>query len=43
MAFSGTDAANDNASGVAVLMELARALNAQRGLLLAAVGAEGAA
>ena len=37
---SGTDAANDNASGVAVLMELARALNTQRGLLLAAVGAE---
>ena len=40
MALAGTDAANDNASGVAVLMELARALNAQRGLLLAAVGAE---
>ena len=37
---SGTDAANDNASGVAVLMELARALKKQRGLLLAAVGAE---
>ena len=37
---SGTDAANDNASGVAVLVELARALKGQRGLLLAAVGAE---
>ena len=33
-------AANDNGSGVAVLLELARALRGQGGLLLAAVGAE---
>jgi len=32
--------ANDNASGVAVLLELARALRGERGLLLAALGAE---
>ena len=32
--------ANDNASGVAVLLEVARALRAERGLLLAALGAE---
>lgn len=37
---SETEAANDNASGVAVLVELARALRGERGLLLAAVGAE---
>ncbi|MGI9657333.1 MAG: M28 family peptidase, partial [Gaiellaceae bacterium] len=30
---SGTDAANDNASGVAVMVELARALRGERGLL----------
>ena len=33
-------AANDNGSGVAVLLELARALRGESGLLLAAVGAE---
>ncbi len=37
---SATPAANDNASGVAVLLELARVLQGTRGLLLAAVGAE---
>ena len=37
---SAGPAANDNASGVAVLLELARALKGERGLLLAAVGAE---
>ncbi len=33
-------AANDNGSGVAVMLELARALRGERGLLFAAVGAE---
>jgi aminopeptidase YwaD len=33
-------AANDNASGVAVLLEVARALRGERGVLLAALGAE---
>jgi aminopeptidase YwaD len=33
-------AANDNASGVAVVLEVARALRGERGLLLAALGAE---
>jgi hypothetical protein len=37
---SGTVAANDNASGVAVMLEVARALRGTDGLLLAAVGAE---
>ena len=35
-----TRAANDNASGVAVILEVARALRAEPGLLVAAVGAE---
>jgi hypothetical protein len=33
-------AANDNGSGVAVLLEVARALRGERGILLAALGAE---
>jgi hypothetical protein len=37
---SAGPAANDNGSGVAVMLELARALRGERGLLLAAVGAE---
>lgn len=37
---AGTVAANDNASGVAVLLELARALDPEDGVLLAALGAE---
>jgi len=37
---SAGPAANDNGSGVAVMIELARALRGERGLLLAAVGAE---
>jgi aminopeptidase YwaD len=37
---SGTVAANDNASGVAVMLEVARALEGIDGLLVAAVGAE---
>lgn len=37
---SAGPAANDNASGVAVMLELARALRGERGLLIAAVGAE---
>jgi aminopeptidase YwaD len=37
---SGTVAANDNASGVAVMLEVARALAGTEGLLVAAVGAE---
>jgi aminopeptidase YwaD len=36
----GTVAANDNASGVAVLLELARALAGREGVLFAALGAE---
>jgi len=36
----GTQAANDNGSGVAVLLELARALAGREGVLLAALGAE---
>jgi aminopeptidase YwaD len=36
----GTVAANDNASGVAVLLELARALADRQGVVLAALGAE---
>ena len=36
----GTRAANDNASGVAVLGEVARALREEEGVLVAAVGAE---
>lgn len=36
----GTVAANDNASGVAALLELARALSGREGVLLAALGAE---
>ena len=37
---SGTVAANDNASGVAVMLEVARALRGRDGVLVAAVGAE---
>jgi hypothetical protein len=37
---SAGPAANDNASGVAVLLEAARALRGERGVLLAALGAE---
>ena len=37
---SGTVAANDNASGVAVMLEVARALRGSEGLLVAALGAE---
>ena len=37
---SGTVAANDNGSGVAALLEVARALRARPGLLVAALGAE---
>jgi aminopeptidase YwaD len=37
---AGTSAANDNASGVAVLLELAAALSEREGVLLAALGAE---
>jgi aminopeptidase YwaD len=37
---AGTVAANDNASGVAVLLELARAFEPRDGVLLAALGAE---
>ena len=37
---SAGPAANDNGSGVAVMLELARALRGERGLLLASVGAE---
>jgi aminopeptidase YwaD len=37
---AGTAAANDNASGVAVLLELAAALAERNGVLVAAVGAE---
>jgi aminopeptidase YwaD len=37
---SGTVAANDNASGVAVLLEVARALKGADGVLVAALGAE---
>jgi aminopeptidase YwaD len=37
---SGTVAANDNASGVAVMLEVARALRGTNGVLVAAVGAE---
>ena len=36
----GTVAANDNASGVAVMLEVARALEGTEGVLVAAVGAE---
>lgn len=36
----GSQAANDNASGVAVLLELARGLVGREGVLLAAIGAE---
>jgi alkaline phosphatase isozyme conversion protein len=37
---AGTVAANDNASGVAVLLELARVIRPSEGVLLAALGAE---
>lgn len=36
----GTRAANDNASGVGLMLEIARELRGQRGVLVAAVGAE---
>ena len=37
---SGTVAANDNASGVAVMLEVARVLKGSQGVLVAALGAE---
>jgi aminopeptidase YwaD len=37
---SGSPAANDNASGVAVMLELARALRGREGVLVAGLGAE---
>jgi Zn-dependent M28 family amino/carboxypeptidase len=36
----GSPAANDNASGIAVMLELARALAGREGVLFAAIGAE---